>query len=231
MAEREVAHAWAGVNSNAMVLRLQLMHPKPWVTIRRYDDGLTAQIAVDFLRDHGIPVALRGNSGSTAVLNRFDTVLDVRLIVRPKHRRRALEALSALEEPGPPIEAREELAADSGHPYRDTSARDGGLMPRYRRAAFALALMLPMGAGHFYAGENVAGGVFAGAIASLAVGALALHSEPMLLAAMLVVACDAVTALSAVARHNQGKRLPARAQAIRAIAATTVAVLLAVVAR
>src|SRR6185503_10590281 len=95
-----------------------------WVVVRRYDDGLNAQIALDFLRDHGVPVALRGNSGATAVLNRFDTVLDVRLVVRPKHLADALEALSALESPGTPIESRDELVPASGHPYRDTTEID-----------------------------------------------------------------------------------------------------------
>ena len=34
-----------------------------WIVLRRYDDGMAAQIALDFLRDHDVPVGLRGNSG------------------------------------------------------------------------------------------------------------------------------------------------------------------------
>jgi hypothetical protein len=196
-----------------------------WVVLRHYDDGLAAQIALDFLRDHGIPVGLRGNSGSTAVLNRFDTVLDVRLIVRAKHRLRALEALHALEEPGTPIETREELVPCSGHPYRDTTSRDLAPMPRYKRAAFALALMLPIGSGHFYAGENVAGCVFASAIALLSVSALALRAESFFIAAMLVVASDATLALSAVERHNDSRHASPATQALRACACVAAALL------
>jgi hypothetical protein len=172
-------------------------------------------------------VALRGNSGATAVLNRFDTVLDVRLVVRARHRARALEALSALEEPGTPIESREELAPSAGHPYRDVMVLDGGPMPRYRRAAFALALMLPIGAGHFYAGENVAGCVFATAIATLFGGALVTHSEQLFVAAIFVVACDALTALSAVDRHNANAEASPWSQAVRAAACVAFAVLAA----
>jgi hypothetical protein len=190
-----------------------------WVLLRRYDDGLAAQIALDFLRDHGIPVAVRGNSGSTAVLNRFDTVLDVRLVVRPHHLESALEALEALEAPGTPIEAREELLPISGHPYRDVRGL-AEISPRYRRAAFALALMLPIGSGHFYAGENVAGSVFAIAIAACAVSG---HG----LAAVFVVACDALTSSSAVERHNAGKPPSRSVQALRALACVAVAIVVA----
>src|SRR5207244_9188072 len=109
----------------------------------------------------------------------------------------ALEALSALEAPGVPIESREELLPVSGHPYRDVRGATE-ISQRYRRAAFALALMMPIGSGHFYAGENVAGVVFAIAIAACALSA---H----VMAAIFVVACDALTSLSAVERHNANK--------------------------
>lgn len=197
--------------------------------MRCYDDGLAARIALDFLRDHGVPVALRGNSGATAVLNRFDTVLDVRLVVRARHLRRALEALTALESPGTPIEMRDELAPLSGHPYRDTHGRETEVAPRYRRAAFALALMLPIGAGHFYAGENVAGSVFASAVAAFSAAALASRDDRFVLAAMFVVACDALTALAAVDRHNAGEPAAPRSQALRAAGCAVFAVLSALV--
>lgn len=206
-----------------------------WVLLRRYDDGLAAQIALDFLRDHGVPVAVRGNSGATAVLNRFDTVLDVRLVVRERHLPRALEALSALESPGAPIESRDELAPTSGHPYRDASERENEPPARYRRAAFALALMLPIGSGHFYAGENVAGSVFASAIAACAVAAIAMRSDalPHLfgLAAIFIVACDAITSRSAVERHNAVRPASAASQALRALACVAIAIAVASLVR
>jgi hypothetical protein len=194
-----------------------------WVVVRHYDDGLAAQIALDFLREHGVPVAVRGNSGATAILNRFDTVLDVRLVVRERHVPLALEALSALESPGTPIETNDELLPMSGHPYRDTHEAEVEVRSRYRRAAFALALMLPIGSGHFYAGEDVAGSVLAAAIAACAACAVALHDDRFIVAAMFVVACDALTALSAVDRHNAGAPASARGQALRAGACVALA--------
>lgn len=198
-----------------------------WVVVRQYDDGLNAQIALDFLRDHGVPVALRGNSGATAVLNRFDTVLDVRLVVHPNDVADALEALTALESPGAPIEARDELAPASGHPYRDTTELETEVPRRYRRAAFALALMLPIGSGHFYAGENVAGSIFAAAVAIFCLAGLATRTDACFLGAMFVVACDALTSLSAVDRHNAGASAGPRAQALRASACAVFAALAA----
>ena len=199
------------------------MPSNEWVLLRRYDDGLNAQIALDFLRDHGVPVALRGNSGATAVLNRFDTVLDVRIVVRHEHLADALEALEALESPSLPIESREELAPVSGHPYRDTSERGHEISPRYRRAAVALAFMLPIGSGHFYAGENVAGVVFAISIAACALSAVVARSDGPAVAAMFVVAFDALTCSFAVARHNAGMPASRARQALRAMACVAVA--------
>ena len=196
--------------------------------LRRYDDGLAAQIALDFLRDHGVPVALRGNSGATAVLNRFDTVLDVRLVVREEHLAQALEALSALEAPGAPIESRDELAPTSGHPYRDASEREEEPPMRYRRAAFALALMLPIGSGHFYAGENVAGSVFASAIAACALAAITMRSDAPAhgfgLAAIFIGACDALGSRAAVGRHNARTPATPASQALRALACVAAAI-------
>jgi len=204
------------------------MSNQDWVLLRRYDDGLNAQIALDFLRDHGVPVALRGNSGVTAVLNRFDTVLDVRLVVRERDLARALETLHALESPGV-IETPEEAGPSSGHPYRDARALAQEPMPRYRRAAFALALMLPIGAGHFYAGESAAGGLFAVAIAAASVTAVAGHTTQPIVAAFFVVACDAIGSLGAVARHNASKPAPRGAQLLRSAAGVALAVALSFV--
>ncbi len=206
-----------------------------WVLLRRYDDGLAAQIALDFLRDHGVPVALRGNSGATAVLNRFDTVLDVRLVVREEHLAHALEALSALEAPGAPIESPEELVPVSGHPYRDASERAEEVRPRYKRAAFALALMLPIGSGHFYAGESVAGSIFASAIAACALAAITMRSDAAShvfgLAAIFVVACDALGSRAAVARHNARTPASFTSQAVRALAGVALAIACAALLR
>ena len=201
-----------------------------WVVLRRYDDGMAAQIAVDFLRDHGVSVGLRGNSGATSVLNRFDTVLDVRIVVRQKDLTDAQEALRALE--APPASSRvgeehpEEEARSSGHPYRAVRAAQEETMPRYRRAAFALALLVPIGSGHFYARETHAGVTYlSGILGGIALGA-ATRQSWLFAASGILVLFDAATAPAAVARHNAGTlRTPAAqiGRSLLALAAALVA--------
>jgi len=207
-----------------------------WVVLRRYDDGMAAQIAVDFLRDHGVPVGLRGNSGATSVLNRFDTVLDVRLVVRQKDLPDAQEALRALE--SPPASSRigeahpEEAGYASGHPYRSVRAPREETMPRYRRAAFALALLVPIGSGHFYARETQAGATYLAGILGCAAVAAASRESWLLAASGFLVLFDAATAPAAVQRHNAGAPRSPSAQIGRSLLALGVALVAAfVVAR
>jgi len=182
------------------------MKDEEWVVLKRYDDGLAAQIAKDFLTDHGIRVGIRGNSGATAVLNRFDTVLDVRLVVQHRDLGEAREALVALEAPPPSPRGADAADDDSpaGHPYRSLRAPKEERMPRYRRAAFALALLVPIGSGHFYARESQAGVVFLSGILACVLGAVITQAAWPLVAAGVIVLGDAITAPSAVARYNAG---------------------------
>lgn len=198
-----------------------------WIVLRRYDDGMAAQIALDFLRDHDVPVGLRGNSGATSVLNRFDTVLDVRLIVRKGDLAHAQEALRALE--SPPASSRigeehlEEEARSSGHPYRAIRAPVEEKMPRYRRAAFALALLVPIGSGHFYARESHAGLTYlVGILGCAALAAASWQTWPIAASGLLVL-LDAATSPAAVVRHNAGAPCSPTAQIGRGLLALTVA--------
>ena len=205
------------------------MPPKAdeWVVLRRYDDGMMAQIAVDFLRDHGVPVGLRGNSGATSVLNRFDTVLDVRIVVRQKDLPHAQEALRALEAPGASSrigeEHPEEGAHSSGHPYRALRAPEEEKMLRYRRAAFALAFLVPIGSGHFYAREGYAGMAYLlGILGCAAIGVLSWQSWPFAACGFLVL-LDAAMAPAAVTRHNAATPLSPTGQVRRSLLAIAVA--------
>ena len=116
-----------------------------WVELRRYDDNLEAEIALNFLRDHGVRVKLLGNSGQTSVLNRFSTIVDIRLLVPKKSLRRARNTLDAMTnadvERVP--EAEEDPESAGGHPYR---GKHGGTEeeapPRHRRAAVMLACLV-----------------------------------------------------------------------------------------
>jgi len=91
--------------------------------------------------------------------------------------------------------------------------------------------MMPIGSGHFYAGENVAGAIFAAAIAIFCAAGFGTRTDAFFVAAMFVVACDALTSLAAVERHNAGAPASARSQAIRASACAIVAATAAIALR
>jgi len=143
----------------------------PWVELRRFNDPLEADMARDFLEQSGVPVLVRGNSGVTGVLNRFDTILDIRLNVPEAELEHAREALEAMQSPvrneapfrgfGHEKEARREDADES----------DDAPIARKKSPFLAsgFALMLPIGAGHMYAGHAAAGQMFAMAIVPMAV--------------------------------------------------------------
>src|SRR4051812_35494242 len=140
-------------------------HEEDWVVVRHFDDGMAAEIALNFLRDHDVTVATQGST-TNGVLNRFTTVVDIRLVVPRSELERAHEVLHAMDAPdetlavdGPPASVDDE-AAPGASPYRATRAlakRDAPtLAPRYRSGPIVLAFVVP-GGGHFYARHNRTG--------------------------------------------------------------------------
>ncbi|HWL89167.1 MAG TPA: hypothetical protein VNO21_25365 [Polyangiaceae bacterium] len=191
-----------------------------WVTLRRFDDQIAAEMTLNFLRDHDVTVTVLGNSVSTTMLNRFNTILDIRLAVPREELEMAQEALRGLEPDG---ELAEQPFRGPTHRMKrdeeDGNAEDSvdGQAPRrrYRRAAILLAVLLPFGSGHFYARHNVAGGVFAAGIVGstlLAMRAETDDPELFILFATLFVFADAIAAIFAVKRYNEGRVPEASAQ-------------------
>jgi len=212
---------------------------RDWVVLRRYDDATLAQIALDFLRDSGVSVALQGNSGATSILNRFDTVLDIRLVVPSDELEHAREALQALTPSADQLEPEPPREGEHGWhgPYRANRARalahkdDGDHAPprRFRRAAIVLAFAVPIGGAHFYARHNHAGAVFAIATVLYFFAGISVGATAFVVAATILVALDAAFGLRAVARHNEG-RIPApRSQVATAVACAVAALTAGVV--
>ena len=214
-----------------------------WIVLRRYDDAIEAQIALDFLREHGVRVALQGNSGATSILNRFDTVLDIRLVVEPSELDAAKEALAALTPSDDQLEPEPPVSHDApwpGSPYRASRGRTQELQDptseaadtdepcvkrRYRRAAFILAFAIPIGSGHFYARHDVAGCLLAlGIVAYFATGVVR-GDGALTIAALLLVAFDAVLGTLAVRRHNEARVATPRAQALVAMGGAVAALI------
>src|SRR2546427_12155063 len=93
-----------------------------WVELRRFDDRMAAQMAIDFLRDSGIEVETRG-SALDAPLDRFATIVDVRLLVHAAQRREAEEALRAMETAVPDLDAAAGVAPERGESKPPASPR------------------------------------------------------------------------------------------------------------
>jgi hypothetical protein len=203
-------------------------HNDDWVVLRRFDDAMEAEVIVNFLRDHGVSVGLRGNSGATSVLNRFATVLDIRVVVPEAELAHAREVLTAMTAEDATVEPAPELEEEvpSGSPYRGGAARPRSVetRPRSRMAAVVLAFVVPIAGGHFYARHNAAGIILAAGIGGCVLGAMVGKMPPLLVSAALIVLIDAVFASRAARRCNEGRVPPDSTQRAWAVVAVIVAV-------
>ncbi len=169
-----------------------------WIEIKRFDDPLHSEMVRDFLRDHGVQTRMRGNAGSTSVLNRFNTILDIRLDVPVALLEQAKEALVALE-----------AGHSTEQPFRGRMPADPEVdryvPPRKPMAAMMLGIVVPIGgAGHFYARHGAAGAILmAGVIAAFLGVMFAGHIELGVAWGILLVA-DVIGAYFAAKRHNAG---------------------------
>lgn len=117
-----------------------------WVVICRYTDAFQAEITVNFLRDHDVPVTLRGNTSTTSGLNQLMGILDIRVTVPRSEAARAREVLAAMDgaqalaEPAPELEGK---TIGQG-PYRtgQSPATTAEPRPRSRLAALFLAVLV-----------------------------------------------------------------------------------------
>lgn len=192
-----------------------------WVTVASFDDPVEAEMTCDFLKTHGIAIRQLGNAPQVAVLNRFQTIVDIRIAVRPDDVEEAKEALAAMRS-----------ERSDTHPYRGPSedsasakeregdADDKGPKKKTRRAAFALALLLPIGSGHFYAQHGAAATILLAGILGGMIATIAGRAPWAFVASVILVAGDALLSPLAVARHNAGKVPPEGKQ--RAVAAGAV---------
>ena len=189
-----------------------------WIELRQYVDPLQADLVKNFLREHGVRVSTRGDPGASAVLNRFMTIIDIRLDVPRSQLDAAQAALEAMET---------EAATD--HPFRGNEQPGGpeSIEPPARpprKAIFAafLGLIFPFGAGHFYAHHNAAGTILGAGIVGGALGGFL--GRPILYrAAALLVAVDVIGAVWAVKRHNEQRIASETSQRRAALVAVALA--------
>lgn len=188
-----------------------------WVEIVRVHDRFEADVTAGFLRDHGVPVQTAGG-GSTALP--MMGLTDLRILV-PR---------GDLERAGQVLEAMKRGAADA-HPFRDVPPEPYEPPVATRKAAFAvmLALLVPIGGGHFYARHGAAGAIFAAGVFGGVLGAR-FGIPALIYASALLVVIDAVTSPFAVRRTNRGAPSSEAAQRGWAFAAVAFAYVLALTA-
>jgi hypothetical protein len=185
-----------------------------WVEIVRVHDRFEADVTAGFLRDHGVPVQTAGG-GSTALP--MMGLTDLRILV-PR---------ADLERAGQVLEAMKRGAAEA-HPFRDAPPEPYEAPVAKRKAAFAvmLALLVPIGGGHFYARHGAAGTLFAAGIIGGVLGAR-FGAPALVYASALLVVIDAVAAPFAVRRTNRGAASTEGSQRGWALAAVAAAYVLA----
>jgi hypothetical protein len=154
-----------------------------WVELLRVYDRFEADITVGFLRDHGVPVQTSGGANTALPMMGLS---DVRILVPRADVERGAQALSAMNR-----------GQADAHPFRDAPPEPYESPVVQRKALFAtmLALLVPIGGGHFYARHGAAGTVLAGGIVGGFLGAY-------LGASALLVVLDALLSPLAVRRMN-----------------------------
>jgi Putative prokaryotic signal transducing protein len=171
-----------------------------WIELERFTDPIHAEMIRDFLSEHDVRVAIRGNPHATR-MTWSQTSEVLRVVVAPSDVEKAREALEA-------------MTAEGTHPFRGASPIDDDaekaeqfVKPRSMIGAAVLAVIVPIGGGHFYARHGAAGTILCAGMVSAVLGMLFGGPAVLTRTWALLVAIDMVGALWAVRRFNE-KRVP-----------------------
>jgi hypothetical protein len=164
-----------------------------WVEVRRATTPVEADMVRNFLRDHGVPSAINGDSGGTRLVWQ-QTMMDIRIVVAPSDLDNAREVLAAMtaDTAEHPFRGAPPVVRDEEEPYVAT---------RSMLAAPMLAALVPIGAGHFYARHGAAGTILCAGVAGSFLGILLGHLELAVTWGILVVV-DIAGSVLAVKRFN-----------------------------
>ena len=171
-----------------------------WIEVRRVTDAIGADMIRDFLHEHDVRVAIRGNPQATRMT--WSQTSDViRIVVAPGDLEKAQEALAA-------------MTADGAHPFRGASPieDDDDKAQRFEKprsvlgAAF-LAVVVPIGGGHFYARHGAAGTILAAGVIGAVLGMMFGGRPELARAWAFLVLADMAGSIWAVRRFN-AKRVP-----------------------
>jgi hypothetical protein len=160
-----------------------------WVELLQVHDRFQSEITAQFLRDHGIDVQTSGGANWAVPTI---SMTDMRLLVPRVDLERARQVLAAMRAENTEV-----------HPFRDAPPEAYEAPVAKRNGAFAvmLALLVPIGGGHFYARHTAAGAILAAGILGGFLGAR--FGMPFLFwGSGLLVLADAVSSPFAVRRAN-----------------------------
>lgn len=189
-----------------------------WVEIRRFADPIRTDMICDFLRDHDVRVQVRGNTAATR-LPWSETSNVIRIVVHPADVAKARDALVAMEAG----EAVDQPFRGPGPKKKGDDEEEAYVQKRSALGAAFLGLLVPIGAGHFYARHGAAGTILCAGIVGCVLGMwFGGHWELSRAWAILVVV-DMVAARWAVKRFNEGRVPPEGTQRAWAAAAVLVA--------
>jgi Putative prokaryotic signal transducing protein len=190
-----------------------------WVLALQSHDPVEHEMALRFLSDHEIEVQASGGASRA-----FPSIglTDLRILVAKRDAARAKEILRAMAR-----------GKASDQPFRDGVSGEPYEKPVERRKwpfAVVLAIVVPVGGGHFYARHGAAGVIFAMGILGSFVAGAAFGIPELGHAAVLMVLLDALASPLAVRRFNAGKVPTDGAQRLGALAAIAIANVVAFVA-
>jgi hypothetical protein len=192
-----------------------------WVEVRRFDDAIGATMIRDFLQDHDVRVAHRGNPLATR-MTWSQTSDNLRIVVAPADLEKAREALAAMS------------AGGDTHPFRGASPpvddaepepAEAFVKPRSGLGGAILALFVPIGAGHFYARHGAAGTVLGAGMVGAGLAGVLLGQPFLFRVWALLVLVDMVGTFAAVRRFN-AQRVPSESAQRRVAAGVVVAAIL-----
>lgn len=199
------------------------------VELRRFDNVMEAEMALDFVREHGVRARLRG-SGTNHILDRFTTVVDLRLVVPASERADGIAALDAMtsDEDSADEAAQKRLDDEQsdGVAYRARRAMnedDGPVRKdvRYRRGAVVSVVWF--GAAHLNARQSVLGAFLFVVMWVLLFFAVSTRTPWMIVAFVMLWIYDIAHGAIAVDGYNAGKRVPAKTQLLHGLTVLLVA--------
>lgn len=199
------------------------------VELRRFDSAFDAELALGFVREHGVRARLKG-SGTTHLLDRFTTVVDLRLMVPASERDAGIAALEAMELDD---EAAEEAAqkrldesASGGAAYRErraTTEDDGPALKDFRYRSGAVVGVMWFGGAHLNARQSVLGWFLFVVMWALLITALRTGVAWMIVTFGMLLFYDIAHGILAVDVHNSGKRVEAKTQLLHGLTVLLVA--------